>query len=294
MDADLATGSARPSPGAACVLLRPLAEALVALALTAALVLVATDAVLDRVSVQGLTLNVLLRDSPPFPGLGTAGAGGLALRRSGVLLLAALGGAALLGVGAGVAYATTRFRFLRAASWALGTVGVALPSFFWAMLLQLAVIAIVVRTGRLVLPTQGYGLDRHLLLPALALGARPVAYLFRTTATAVEEARHHDFIRLARAKGLDERRVLLRHLLPTAAPAILGGLGLATRGALSSLAIVEYVFDWQGAGYGFIWAVIRGDQRLASALAVAFALLFALVGGATTIGSRLLDPRIAR
>ena len=294
MDADLIASSSHSPPQSARVLLRLLAEGLVGLLLTAGLVVLITEAVLSRVSLQGLTLNVLLRESTPFPGQGTAGALAVAIRRSGALLLAALGGAALLGIGTGVAYALAGSRLVRTATWALGTAGVALPSFFWAMLLQLAVIAVVVRTDVLLFPTQGYGLDRHLVMPALALGARPVAYLFRTTAVAVEEAKHHDFIRLARAKGLGEGYILFRHLLPTTAPAVLGGLGLAARSALSSLAIIEYVFDWHGAGYGFIWAVARGDQRLATAIAVAFAVLFALVGSGAAIGSRLLDPRIAR
>lgn len=280
--------------GAGRVLLRPLAEGLVGLALTAALVLAITHAVLDRVSLQGLTLNVILRASSPFPDMGTARAVAVALGRSGTLLLAALGGAALLGIGTGVAFAVTRSRLVRGGVWALGTLGVTLPSFCWALLLQLAVIAAAARGGAPPLPFQGYGLDRHLLLPALALGLRPVAIVFRTTATALEDAKHQDFIRLARAKGLSQRRVLLGHLLPIALPTALGGLGLAARGALSSLAIIEYVFDWHGAGYGFIWALARGDRALVTAIALAFALLFALVGGGMAVGSRLLDPRIER
>lgn len=294
MTAEVAPAPARSLSASARVLARPLTEGAVGLLVTALLVLAITSVVLPRVSLRGLPLNVLLRDSTPFPGRGTAGAVALAMGRSGALLLAALGGAALLGIGAGVVHAVARSRPLRAAAWALGTAGVALPSFFWAMLLQLAVIAVFARTGKLLFPSQGYGLDRHLVLPALALGARPVAYLFRTTAVALEEGRHADFIRLARAKGLSERRVLARHLLPTAAPAVLGGVGLAARSALSSLAIIEYVYDWHGAGYGFIWALAAGDGRLVTALVLAFATLFALVGSATAIGARLLDPRVER
>ncbi len=250
--------------------------------------------VLARASLRGVTLNLILRRTSPFQGLSTAEALAIALGRSAALLLLALGGATLLGIGAGVAFALARSRPARAVVWALGTVGVALPSFVWALLLQLAVIALYARTGRLPFPTQGYGLDRHLVLPALALGARPVAYLFRTTAAAVEEVRHADFVRLAWAKGLGEGYILFRHLLPSAAGAVLGGVGLAARGALSSLAIVEYFFEWHGAGFGFIEAVARGNTSFATALALAFATLFALVGGGVTIGARLLDPRLER
>lgn len=62
--------------------------------------------------------------------------------------------------------------------------------------------------------------------------------------------------------------------------------------ALSSLAIIEYVYDWHGAGYGLIWALAAGDGRLVTALVLAFATLFTLVGGATAIAAHLLDPRV--
>ena len=297
MEAGLATSSPHPLRHFARVgraLLRPLVEGAIGLATTAILVVVITDTVLSRVSLSGVTLNIILRSTSPFRGLGTSEAVAVAVGRSGALLLAALGGAALVGIGAGIAFALSSSRTTRAVTWGLGTVGVALPSFFWAMLLQLAIVTIAVRTGKLLLPSQGYGLDRHLVMPALALAARPIAYLFRTTAVAVEETRHADFIRLARAKGLGPGHILFRHLLPNTAPAVLGGLALAARSTLSSLAIIEYVFDWHGAGYGFIYAVATGDQRLATALVVTFAVLFALVGSATGIAARLIDPRIER
>lgn len=294
MDVEVATNPSRALPRYARALLRPVAEGLAGLLLTATLVALLADAVLARVSLQGSTLGVLLRGIRPFGALGTREALVVAVGRSGVLLLVALALAALVGGGAGVAFALSGSRAVRAVAWALGTVGVALPSFFWAMLLQLAVVIVYGRTGALLVPTQGYGLDRHLVLPALALGARPVAYLFRTTAVAVEEARHAEYVRLARAKGLGEGAILVRHLLPSTAGAVLAGAGLAARSALSSLAIVEYVFAWYGAGFGFIHAVATGDRRLATALVVAFAVLFALVGGGTALGARLLDPRIAR
>lgn len=294
MDASVSTRPAHRLQYYAQFLLRPLAEGLAGLLVTGLLVAALAELVLARVSLQGFTLNILLRNLRPFGNLGTREAFALALGRSGVLLLTAFALAALVGVGAGIVYALSGSRPIRAVAWTLGTAGVALPSFFWAMLLQLAVIALFARTGRLLLPTQGYGLDRHVVLPALALGVRPVAYLFRTTAAAVEEARHAEYVRLARAKGLGEGYILRRHLLPTTAGAVLGGMNLAARGTLSSLAIIEYVFDWHGAGFGFIYAVANGDRHLATALVVAFAVLFALVGSATTIGARLLDPRLER
>lgn len=272
----------------------PLLHGIAAAAVTAVFVAWFTQSVLREADLTTLTLNVLLRGSDPFQGRPLAEALALALGRSLVLVLAALACAAVLGLASGAAYALSPSRLVRSLSWGLGTVGVSLPSFFWAMLLQLVVVLWFVRTRTTLLPTTGFGLDQHLILPAIAVGLRPAAYLFRTTATALEEVRHGDYVRSARAKGLVESLIARRHIFPNAAPAIFGGLGLATRSALSSLAIVEYVFAWQGAGFGFIHAVANGKTEFAVAIAVSFALLFALVGVIVGTAGRAFDPRIPR
>lgn len=272
----------------------PLLQGLAGAATTAVLVAWVTERILREADLDTLTLNVLLRGSDPFLGLDPAQALPLALSRSLVLVAAALVGAMAVGLLTGAAYALSPSRLVRSVAWGTGTVGVSLPSFFWAMLLQLAVVLWYVRTRSVLLPTSGFGLDQHLILPAIALGMRPAAYLFRTTATALEEVRHGDYVRSARAKGLLESVIARRHILPNAAPAIAGGLGLALRSALSSLAIVEYVFAWHGAGFGFIHSVANGKTDLAVAIAVAFALLFGLVGVAVGTAGRAFDPRIPR
>jgi len=272
----------------------PLLHGLTAGVVTAIFVAWATRTILAEANLTTLTLNILLRGSDPFLGKPLAQAVPEALGRSLVLVLAALLGAALLGLLAGAAYALSPSRLVRSLSWGLGTVGVSLPSFFWAMLLQLVVVLWFVRTRTTLLPTAGYGIDEHLILPAIAVGMRPAAYLFRTTATALDEVRHGDYVRSARAKGLMESLIARRHIFPNAAPAIFGGLGLAMRSALSSLAIVEYVFSWNGAGLGFIHAVANGRTDFAVATAVGFALLFALVGVVVGTAGRFFDPRIPR
>lgn len=272
----------------------PLLHGLVAAAVTAVFVAWLTRAVLAEADLTRLTLNVLLRGSDPFLGQPLEEAVPLALSRSLALVAAALAVASVIGLGAGAAYALSPSRLVRSLAWGVGTIGVSLPSFFWAMLLQLIVVLWFVRTRTSLLPTSGYGLDDHLILPAIAVAMRPAAYLFRTTATALEEVRHGDYVRSARAKGLAEPLIARRHIFPNAAPAVFGGLGLATRSALSSLPIVEYVFAWHGGGFGFIHAVANGRTDFAVALAVGFALLFALVGVIVGTAGRTFDPRIPR
>src|SRR5205814_3252651 len=117
----------------------------------------------------------------------------------------------------------------------------------------------------------GFGVDQHLILPAIALAMRPAAYIFRTTATALDEARHAPHVITAWAKGLGPPLVARRHVARNAAPAVLAGMALGAKTALSSLAIVEFVFTWNGAGYAFILSVATGNVAFASAIALVFA-----------------------
>jgi peptide/nickel transport system permease protein len=166
---------------------------------------------------------------------------------------------------------------LKAIAWSVSTLAASLPAFFWAVAIELAMVLIWVQMGIRFLPIAGFGIDDHLVLPALALGIRPAAYIFRLTATAVEEIRHTDYVRTAIAKGLGARQILPRHVLPNAAPNIIAATVLGARGALSSLVLIEYVFIWGGAGLTFVQAL--GNRRLdvATALALSFAVGSALL-----------------
>lgn len=266
-------------------------RAFTAFLLTSLLVVWLADAALSGASLGGLTIGVLLRGTDPFRGQTVAEALATSLGRSAALLVVALAAAALIGVLAGAAYSFASSRAVRGIAWAIGTAGVSLPSFFWAMLLQLAVVLIYLETETRVLPTAGFGIDDHLILPALALGARPAAYLFRTTATALDDVRHGDYVRTARAKGLLEGLIARRHVLPNALPSIVSGVGLGARTALSSLAIVEYVFSWNGAGYAFIHALANGRTAFATLIALVFALVFAALAVGIEALARGLVPK---
>jgi peptide/nickel transport system permease protein len=248
-----------------------------------------TDAALSSVNLGDLTLSLLLAGRTPFRDLSLAAAVWTAVSRSAILVGAALAFALVVGLTSGVTYALSRSGLIRGLAWALGTVGTSLPSFFWAMLLQLVVVLVYLRTQTLIAPVSGgFGVDSHLLLPAIALGLRPAAYIFRTTATALDEARHAPHVTTALAKGLGPRPIAVRHVARNAAPALLAGIALGAKTTLSSLAIVEYVFTWNGAGYGFILAVASGNVAFASALALIFAVALALVGAGVGIAGRVI------
>jgi ABC-type dipeptide/oligopeptide/nickel transport system permease component len=270
-----------------------LLRALASLVITALLIVWLADIALGNAQLGDLTIGTLLRGTDPFGARPLDEALAIAFGRSAALLLATLGAAGVIGIATGTAYAFSGWRAVRAAAWAIGTIGASLPSFFWGMLLQLAVVLVFVETQTRILPTSGFGFDEHLVLPALALGTRPAAYLFRTTATALEQVRHDDFVRTARAKGIGERLIAQRHVLPNALPSIAAGLGLAARSSLSSLAIVEYIFSWHGAGYGFIHAIANGRTVFATVILLTFAVLFMAIGVLLDASSRSALRRAA-
>src|SRR5205085_369284 len=106
---------------------------------TALLVLWVTDFAIHAAPLGDLTLGILLAGRAPFSGLALPEAVWTAVSRSGILMAAALLVAVVIGVSAGAAFAFSRSRVIRGIAWAVGTVGASLPSFFWAMLLQLVV-----------------------------------------------------------------------------------------------------------------------------------------------------------
>lgn len=259
------------------------------LLLTGALVVWITDAAIRAAPLDQLTLGLLIgRD--PFQDLSVVDALATALFRSGVLVGAALGAAVIIGLVSGAAYAFSGNAALRGLAWTIGTLGASTPSFFWALLLQLVVVLVYVRTETLIAPvTGGFGLDGRLILPAVALALRPAAYVFRTTGSALDEARHAPHVVTALAKGLGPAAIAGRHVARNAAPALLAGLALGAKTSLSSLAIVEYVFGWNGAGYGFIVAVAKGEIALATVIALVFAIALALLGAVVNLASRAVS-----
>ena len=267
----------------------PFARGALSLLISAVLVVWITEAALGTAKVGDLTLGLLLAGKAPFRDMSLPVALWTAVSRSAVLLGASLVLSIVIGVPAGATYAFSANRALRALAWAVGTVGTSLPSFFWAMLLQLVVILVYLRTQRLLAPVSGgFGLDGHLVLPAIALGLRPAAYIFRTTATALDDARHAPHVTTALAKGLGPSAVATRHIARNAAPGLLAGLALGAKTTLSSLAIVEYVFTWNGAGFGFILAVATGNVAFAAAIAAVFVVALAALNGAVRVTGRLI------
>lgn len=174
----------------------------------------------------------------------------------------------------------------------LSVIGISVPSFFAALLLQLGAIHWTRTFGKALLPVGGFGWDERIILPALVLAARPIAQIARLTYVTVGQVLDEDFVRTARSKGLSGQLVMSRHVVRNAAIPILTTIGVSLRFSLSSLPVVEYFFNWTGLGFAVLKAIAYRDDNLTVALMLFLGMLFIGINLALEVVYRLIDPRL--
>jgi peptide/nickel transport system permease protein len=167
--------------------------------------------------------------------------------------------------------------------------------FFWLGLLLLLLFSV----GLHWLPLTGAGnladpadLAQHLVLPALAVGLREAAIISRLTRSSVLEVLSEDYVRTARAKGLDGRAVLGQHVLKNALPQIISIAGIELIALLGGSMIVEIVFSRPGLGTLFIQSVIARDYPMVQASVLLVGLIVTTVNFAAELAYGVADPRI--
>ncbi|HIE38246.1 MAG TPA: ABC transporter permease [Anaerolineales bacterium] len=217
---------------------------------------------------------------------------------SGRLLLTAIGMAAVLGVVAGGLAAAWRHSPLALPTLTLTVIGISIPSFFLALLLQVADIRFYQRTGVGLFPVYGISLRRtesllpQVVAPALVLAARPLAHITRVTFVSLSEVLERDFIRTARAKGLGPTVVFWRHALRNAGIPILTAVVVSLRFGLGSLPVVELFFTWPGLGQAMLEAIYQGQVWMVAALGLSLGVTFLLITLLLDLVYRWIDPRL--
>ncbi len=171
-------------------------------------------------------------------------------------------------------------------------IGISVPSFFAAFLLQWGVTTLTRIRGQAVLPVGGFGWDSHLILPVLVLSARPIAQITRITFVTLRQVLRQDYVRTARAKGLRKFQVTWRHVMRNAAIPILTTLGMSLRFSLSSLPVVELYFGIPGVGSTLLKGIAQQDANLTVGLTLCFGAIFILVNMILELSYRLFDPRL--
>jgi ABC-type dipeptide/oligopeptide/nickel transport system permease component len=209
------------------------------------------------------------------------------------LLAAALVVATVIGLTAGLLAALLKRSSVAFLVLSLTILGISIPSFFAALLLQLGETQWVRTFGFPLVTVGGFGWDwQHMLLPALVLAARPIAYLTRATFLGLNGVMTQDYIRTAWAKGRSLRGVLYIHTFRNMAVPVLTAVGVSLRFALGSLPVVEFFFGWPGLGERLLSAINAGQTPVVVTLALALGLTFILVNALLDLSYRFIDPRL--
>jgi oligopeptide transport system permease protein len=209
---------------------------------------------------------------------------------SAVLGFSAMALALLVGCSLGVFAALKQNRTQDYAVMTLAILGVCLPPLVMGPVMQL-VLGVQLHW----LPTQGLHRDEfglvYLLLPVLTLSLPLIAVISRLMRASMIEALRSNSIRTARAKGLPEREVVLRHALPAALLPVVSYVGPALAGVLAGSFVVETVFALPGIGKQFVLAAQQRDYTLVMGVVIVYAILIIVFNLLADLAYRWLDPR---
>ncbi len=205
--------------------------------------------------------------------------------------------ASMLGILAGVVSAARQYGLADKLITFTVLIGISVPSFFLGMMMIL-LFAVNLRW----LPVSGmyaiYGggdlpdLLRHLIMPAFALAVVATGVIARLARSAMLEVLRQDYIRTARAKGVDERRVIMGHALRAAMVSIIPVLGIQAGFVLSGSVYIEIVFQWPGVGRMLVDAILKRDIILVQGGVVFVAAAYVFFNIVVDVAQSMLDPRI--
>ncbi len=169
----------------------------------------------------------------------------------------------------------------------VATLGISFPSFVLGTFL----ILLFSHQWNLLPPALWEG-PRHMIMPAFALGAGFAGYIARLTRSSVLEILSEDYIRTARAKGLSNTRVLLKHVFLNSLTPIVSVMGPLTAGLITGSFVIEFIFSVPGMGNFFITAVTNRDYPLIMGVTMLYAVLIILANVIVDIIYVKLDPRV--
>jgi oligopeptide transport system permease protein len=206
------------------------------------------------------------------------------------LLLGACGltVALLLGGTAGLLAGVRRNSFVDYLTMSFALGGVSVPNFVLGPILML-----IFALGLGWLPVAGWGTWRHLILPSVTLGTFYAAYVARLTRAGVLEVIEQDFIRTARAKGLREATIVMRHALPSAILPVITYLGPASAAILTGSVVVETIFSIPGIGRYFVGSALNRDYTMVLGTVVSYSVLLLVFNLIVDVLYAYLDPRVS-
>ncbi|MEN5157205.1 glutathione ABC transporter permease GsiC [Achromobacter spanius] len=187
----------------------------------------------------------------------------------------------------GIVSAVWRNRWPDRLGMTLAVSGISFPAFALGMMLMQI---FSVNLGWL--PTVGASTWQHYILPSITLGAAVAAVMARFTRASFVEVVQEDFVRTARAKGLSERRVIIKHALRNALIPVVTMMGLQFGFLLGGSIVVETVFNWPGLGRLLVDAVTQRDYPVIQGLVLLFSLEFILINLIVDVLYGVINPSI--
>ncbi|HRO43086.1 MAG TPA: ABC transporter permease [Flavipsychrobacter sp.] len=218
-----------------------------------------------------------------------------------ILALAAMTFATILGILLGVLAALKKDTWLDTSAIAASVAGISMPSFFAGLIIAyvfgylLSNYTGLNMTGSLweYDPFTGRHLAlQNLILPAIALGIRPLAIITQLTRSALLDVLSQDYIRTAYAKGLSQRKVVFRHALPNALNPVVTAISGWLAELLAGSFFIEYIFGWKGVGKITVDALDKFDFPLVMGSVLLTAFIFIVINLITDMLYGWLDPRV--
>ncbi len=211
------------------------------------------------------------------------------------LIVLAMGFALLIAIPAGIIAALRPYSWHDYSAMTTATIGVSVPDFFMGILLILCFslfLGILPAVGYVPLTDSVGGNFKHMILPAVTLGLARAALLTRLIRASMMEVIRLDYVTTARAKGVRERAVVLKHALKNALIPTVTVLGIQVGFLIGGAIVVETVFSIPGVGSFGIGAISQRDYPQVQAFVLLFALGFVLANLVVDILYAFLDPRI--
>ena len=218
-----------------------------------------------------------------------------------ILALTAMVFATIVGILLGVIAATNKNTLLDTGSIAISVAGISMPSFFAGLLVAYGLGYVLHTTTGLNMtgslyeydPVNGKHLVLHnLILPALALGIRPLAIITQLTRSAMLDTLSQDYIRTAYAKGLPTYKIIWKHALPNALNPVITAITGWLAELLAGSFFIEYIFGWKGVGKITVDALDKFDFPLVMGSVLLSAVIFICMNIITDMIYKWIDPRV--
>ena len=193
----------------------------------------------------------------------------------------------LIGIPAGIIGATKQNTWADNAAMSAAMIGISIPRFVLAPLLVL-----IFGLTMYLLPVARWESWRHMVLPVICAGLPTAAYVARLTRGGMLDVVRADFVRTARAKGLTETRVIVRHALKGGLLPVVSYLGPGFSGLLVGSLVIEKIFDIPGMGRYFVEAAINRDYNIVMGVTLVYGTLLMFLNVVVDIAYAYLDPRV--